>query len=82
VLQDVGGYGVSKATAMNDAGWSVGYSNTGRRNADAVLWSPSGQATVLQDAGGFGYSYANAVNAVVVKYSDIFLIKLRIIYLC
>ena len=29
---------------------------------DAVLWSPSGKATVLQDAGGQGDSYAYAIN--------------------
>jgi hypothetical protein len=67
-LQDAGLQGFSGAVAINDAGWSVGYSFTaalGRSaltDRDAVLWSPSGKATVLQDAGGLGYSAAVAIN--------------------
>ncbi len=63
VLADAGGAGFSYATAINKAGQSVGESyinlNTGR--ADAVLWSPTGTATVLQGAGGHS-SWANAIN--------------------
>jgi hypothetical protein len=50
--------GQSAASAINAFGWSVGSSG-----GDAVLWSPSGKATVLQDAGGQGYSAASAINA-------------------
>ena len=49
--------GREPSQAINDAGQSVGYSG-----GDAVLWSPSGKATVLQDAGGQGESYALAIN--------------------
>ena len=49
VLQDAGGQGYSYVYAMNDAGWSVGYSFTapGASSGEAVLWSPSGKATNL-----------------------------------
>jgi len=60
VLQDVGGQGFSYVVAINDAGWSVGYSQTAfgpSADYEAVLWSPSGKATVLQDG-----SQANAIN--------------------
>src|SRR5208337_78214 len=46
---------------INDAGQSVGYSVT-TSGMDAVLWSPSGKATVLQDVGGQGNSSAGAIN--------------------
>ena len=49
------------AIAINEAGQSVGYSDTAPGD-DAVLWSPSGKATVLQDVGGQGISYADAIN--------------------
>jgi hypothetical protein len=62
VLQDVGGQGDSFATAMNASGQSVGNSSTAT-GSDAVLWSPSGKATVLQDVGGQGDSSALAINA-------------------
>jgi hypothetical protein len=46
-----------------DSGQSVGYSATaGFVGDDAVLWSPSGQATVLQNAPGFSQSAASAIN--------------------
>ncbi len=42
----------------------VGYYQTSSgNNREAVLWSPSGKATVLQDAGGLGQSQVNAINA-------------------
>jgi len=47
--------------AINDAGQSVGFSYT-VGGYDAVLWSPSGKATVLQDAGGRGDSEPIAIN--------------------
>jgi hypothetical protein len=44
-------------------GWSVGKSSTVQQfGSDAVLWSPSGKATVLQDAGGAGISEAFDIN--------------------
>ena len=61
VLQDVGGRGQVYADAVNDAGWSVGQSETAT-GYDAVLWSPSGKATVLQDVGGENNSVAVAIN--------------------
>ena len=61
MLQDAGGRGLSYAFAINDAGLSVGQSETAR-GFDAVLWAPSGKATVLQDVGGEGYSQADAIN--------------------
>ena len=69
VLQDVGGHDYSWALAINSSGWSVGYSNTrslqigAPTDTDAVLWSPSGKATVLHDVGGRRRSDAFAINA-------------------
>src|SRR5580658_9701446 len=57
----VPGQGFSGPNAVNDAGQSVGYSDTAS-GTDAVLWTPSGKATVLQDAGGADYSFPNAIN--------------------
>ena len=56
--------GFSGANAINAFGWSVGfsYTNAAQTFSDAVLWSPSGKATVLQDAGGQGFSQALAIN--------------------
>ncbi len=61
LLQDVGGRGHSLASAINDAGQSIGFSQT-VRGADAVLWAPSGIGTVLQDVGGLGSSGVDAIN--------------------
>jgi hypothetical protein len=49
--------------AMNATGESVGYT-TGANGvpADAVLWSETGQVTVLQDVGGVGSSEPNNIN--------------------
>jgi hypothetical protein len=60
VLQNVGQE--SLPHAINNAAQSVGYSQTAGNGADAVLWSPSGMATVLQDAGGRGNSFVNGIN--------------------
>jgi probable HAF family extracellular repeat protein len=38
------------------------HSISGQLEYEAVLWSPSGKATVLHDAGGRGYSEAFAIN--------------------
>jgi hypothetical protein len=54
--------GSGEAVAINDAGQSVGHSDTAPNRVDAVLWSPSGKATVLQDVGGRDVSYALAIN--------------------
>jgi hypothetical protein len=68
VLQDVGGVDRSEAFAINDSGDSVGLSFSALRSggrkaaAEAVLWSPSGKATVLQDVGGARFSKALAIN--------------------
>lgn len=69
VLQDAGGADRSKAVAINDSGESVGLSYTVARSegdrkveAEAVLWSTSGTATVLQDVGGAHFSEALAIN--------------------
>ena len=51
VLQDPGGIGQSGTEAINASGQSVGYSKT-VNGYDAVLWSPSGTATVLQNVSG------------------------------
>ena len=48
--------------AINDAGQSVGDSVTTSGGDDAVLWSPTGKATVRQDVGGQGFSEAVAIN--------------------
>jgi hypothetical protein len=63
-----GGHGYSAAGAINASGQSVGSSYTepglyGLGDYEAVLWSPSGKATVLQDVGGYGESAAVAINA-------------------
>ena len=52
MLQDLGGDHQAYAVAINASGQSVGSYLTGS-GYDAVLWSPSGTATVLQDAGGW-----------------------------
>ncbi len=62
VLQDVGGEGYSAAYAINAAGQSVGVSQTAGGGTEAVLWSPTGTATVLEGAGGHS-SWATAINA-------------------
>jgi probable HAF family extracellular repeat protein len=68
VLEDAGGVGASQPVAINASGQSVGWSYTknggglGLSLADAVLWSPSGKATVLQDVGGVHDSYSIAIN--------------------
>ncbi len=68
ILQDVGGQGSSGAYGINDLGESAGSSRTppggvyDEPGSDAVLWSPSGAATVLQDVGGQGSSRAVAIN--------------------
>ena len=41
--------------------WTILYQRA-QTLSDAVLWSPSGKATVLQDAGGQGYSAAFTIN--------------------
>jgi hypothetical protein len=53
VLQDIGGQGDSEAEAINASGQSVGYSQItcSSCNYEAVLWSPSGEATKLQPLG-------------------------------
>ena len=45
VLQDVGSRGLSRASDINHAGQSVGYSTTASGYEEAVLWSSSGTAT-------------------------------------
>ncbi len=47
------------AIAINDAGWSVGYSDTATGD-DAVLWSPSGKATDLATLLGPAWSDTQA----------------------
>ncbi len=49
-------HGESQAYAINDAGWSVGFSG-----ADAMLWSPSGKATDLDAVLGSAWSDTDAV---------------------
>jgi hypothetical protein len=49
------------ADAINDAGWSVGYSQTAS-GADAVLWSPSGKAMDLGNIQGSAWSDTQAVH--------------------
>ncbi len=56
VLQDVGGVGLGQPDSINRSGQSVGWSATSAFTQDAVLWSPSGKATVLQDVGGDNFS--------------------------
>ena len=58
-FKDVGGQGVSFANAINDAGQSIGY--YGGTDADGVLWSASGVATVL----GIGPTAINDAGQVV-----------------
>ena len=49
--------------AMNATGESVGYTAVANGPAaDAVLWSETGQVTVLQDVGGVGSSEPNNIN--------------------
>ena len=56
--------GISQPYAINASGESVGYSDTATGGYDAVLWSPTGTATVLQDRRRQGIdSVANAINA-------------------
>src|SRR5208282_6790810 len=66
VLQDPTGATVTVPRAINASGQSVGWSQIGSQpnptGYAAVLWSPSGKATVLQDVGRQGYSYAFAIN--------------------
>ena len=71
VLPDVGGHGDSEATAINNAGDIVGYSDTGS-GSEAVEWRPNGTATVLPDVGGHGDSEATAINNAgdIVGYSE------------
>jgi len=64
VLQDAGGRGDSTVVAINDAGQCIGTSFTPSGGVDAVLWSPSGKATVLRDVGDGGHSVALALNDV------------------
>jgi hypothetical protein len=61
VLQNAGSQADSFAAAINDFGWSVGTSgaSSGR---EAVLWSPTGRATVLQAVGAQGAGFANFIN--------------------
>jgi hypothetical protein len=63
VLQDPGGQGDSGPffNAINGFGQSVGFSATAS-GSDAVLWSRTGNSTVLQDVGGQSSSGANALN--------------------
>ena len=49
--------------AVNDAGRASDFRHLGPRLCEAVLWSPSGKATVLQEPGGVLTSFANAINA-------------------
>jgi hypothetical protein len=70
VLRDVGANGYSEVSAINASGSSIGISATVPtcvecvvESADAVLWSPSGKATVLEDIGGQGFSAPYAINA-------------------
>jgi hypothetical protein len=64
VLQDIGGHGRSIPDAINDSGWSVGFSAAagGFEAGEAVLWSPLGKAMVLQNVGGQNNSGAVAIN--------------------
>ena len=62
VLQDPGDKGFSQPYAINNAGQSVGYSDTSTGYL-AVLWSSSGIAMVLNDPGGHGDAAAYAINA-------------------
>jgi uncharacterized membrane protein len=62
-LQDAGGQGYSLPYAINASGQSIGDAHAAGGAVEAVLWSPSGSATVLQDAGGQGNSGAVAINA-------------------
>jgi hypothetical protein len=64
VLQDVGGQQKSVAVAVNNSGDRVGYSETGKGDQDAVLWSPTGTPMVLQSRGGRGSCGAAAINQV------------------
>jgi hypothetical protein len=60
MLQGIGGESV--AEAINNAGQSVGYSQNSKVQ-DAMLWSKSGQATILQRVGTSTDNEAEAINA-------------------
>ncbi len=67
-LQLPAGQVVSGAVAINASGQSVGYARNancdgaGCYTQEAVLWSPSGQATVLQNSDGAPLANAVAIN--------------------
>jgi hypothetical protein len=52
-LQTPSGLTSSQGAAINSAGWSVGTGSASNGDDAALLWSPSGRATVLRNAGGF-----------------------------
>ena len=63
VLHDIGGQGNSDALALNNAGYSAGYSDNASGGAEAVMWSPKGRATKLPGGVSDGDAEAVAINA-------------------